>query len=149
MQLTQLEGWDALRRLADEQGFTLLTHGVDEYRAVVRAYRQVAQRLRDRGYGDIADRMADRAEVRQRKLLFRQMLGDVLAFRSSLHGDRHWRPWFLALLAGYGYHPGRSVFWYLATIAGFTSCSCRQHKAGFPLACLPRHSSRRCPGMRH
>ena len=27
--------------------------------------------------------------------------------------------WFLALLAGYGYHPGRSVFWYLATIVGF------------------------------
>jgi len=26
---------------------------------------------------------------------------------------------FLALLAGYGYHPGRSVLWYLATIAGF------------------------------
>jgi len=27
--------------------------------------------------------------------------------------------WSLALLAGYGYHPGRSVFWYLATIGGF------------------------------
>jgi hypothetical protein len=27
--------------------------------------------------------------------------------------------WFLALLAAYGYHPSRSVFWYLAVIFGF------------------------------
>jgi hypothetical protein len=26
----------------------------------------------------------------------------------------------LFLLAGYGYRPGRTLFWYLATIAGFT-----------------------------
>jgi hypothetical protein len=36
--------------------------------------------------------------------------GDILRWLFS---------WFLALLAGYGYHPERSVFWYLATIASF------------------------------
>jgi hypothetical protein len=28
--------------------------------------------------------------------------------------------WFLFVLAGYGYRPIRTLFWYLATIAGFT-----------------------------
>jgi hypothetical protein len=80
----------------------------------------VAQRLRDQGFSDVADRLSDRAQVLQRKLLFRLLLED---WRRPwrLPGDlvRWLFSWFLALLAGYGYHPGRSVFWYLATIAGF------------------------------
>jgi hypothetical protein len=55
-----------------------------------------------------------------RKLLFHQLLADL---------RRPWRVpgdllrWlfsgFLALLAGYGYHPGRTLLWYLAVISGF------------------------------
>jgi hypothetical protein len=119
VQLTQWEGWDAVRRLADEQGISWLSIA-DGHRYAVRAYRQVAQRLRDQGFSDVADRLSDRAQVRQRKLLFRVMLED---WRRPwrLPGDllRWLFSWFLALLAGYGYHPGRSVFWYLATIFGF------------------------------
>jgi hypothetical protein len=119
VQLTQLEGWDDLRRLADERGLSWRSNAFNHRRAV-RAYRQVAQRLRDQGYSDIADRLADRAQVLQRKLLFRLLLED---WRRPwrLPGDlvRWLFSWFLALLAGHGYHPGRSVFWYLVTIAGF------------------------------
>ena len=119
VQLTQLQGWDDLRRLADERGLTWRS-GTSVHRYAVRAYRQIAQRLRDQGFSDIADRLADRAQVLQRKLLFRVLLED---WRRPwrLPGDlvRWLFSWFLALLAGYGYHPGRSVCWYLATIAGF------------------------------
>ncbi len=119
VQLTQLDGWEDLRRLADERYLSWRIEA-DYHRDAVRAYRQVAQRLRDQGFSDIADRLSDRAQVLQRKLLFRLLLED---WRRPwrLPGDlvRWLFSWFLALLAGYGYHPGRSVFWYLATIAGF------------------------------
>src|SRR5258706_9535360 len=119
VELTQLDGWEDLRRLADERGVTWFSLA-DAHRAALRAYRQVAQRLRDQGYSDIADRLADRAQVLQRKLLFRLMLEDWYE-PWRLPGDlvRWFFSWFLALLAGYGYHPGRSVFWYLATIGCF------------------------------
>ena len=119
VQLTQLIGWEDLRRLADERdlGWREISY---THRNAVRAYRQVAQRLRDQGFSDIADRLADRSQVLQRKLLFRLMLEDW-RHPWRLPGDlvRWLFSWFLALLAGYGYHPGRSVFWYLATIVGF------------------------------
>jgi len=115
-QLTQLHGWDDLRRLADERGITWRSDAAG-HRDALRAYLQVAQRLREQGYSYVADR----AQVLQRKLLFRLLLAD---WRRPwrLPGDlvRWLFSWFLALLAGYGYHPGRSVFWYLATIASFT-----------------------------
>jgi hypothetical protein len=120
VRLTHLDGWDDLRRLADERGLSWRSDAGD-HRAAVRAYRQVAQRLRDQGYSDVADRLSDRAQVLQRKLLFRLLLAD---WRRpwQLPGDlvRWLFSWFLALLAGYGYHPGRSVFWYLTAIASFT-----------------------------
>src|SRR5690242_21470485 len=49
-----------------------------------------------------ADRLADRAQVLQRKLLVRLMLEDGLAFRHSVSADRLWRPWRL---------PGELVRW--------------------------------------
>jgi hypothetical protein len=120
VQLTQLGGWDDLRRLADEGGLSWRIDAV-AHRSAVRAYRQVAQRLRDQGFSDVADRLSDRAQVRQRKLFFRLLLEDWQR-PWRLPGDlvRWLFSWFLALLAGYGYHPGRSVFWYLTAIAGFT-----------------------------
>jgi len=125
VQLTQMEGWEALRRLGDERHLSWRSNA-GAHRDAVRAYRQVAQRLRDQGYSDIADRLTDRAQVLQRKLYFRLMLEDWDWRRPwrllRLPGDlvRWLFSGFLALLAGYGYHPGRSVFWYLATITGFT-----------------------------
>jgi hypothetical protein len=120
VQLTQLDGWDDLRRLADER-YLNLRSDADDHRAAVRAYRQMAQRLRDQGFSDVADRLSDRAQVLQRKLLFRLLLAD---WRRpwQFPGDlvRWLFSWFLALLAGYGYHPGRSIFWYLTAIASFT-----------------------------
>jgi uncharacterized protein YjbI with pentapeptide repeats len=121
VQLTQLKGWEAVHRLADERGLSWWRSNVGDYRDAVRAYRQMAPRLRDQGLSDIADRLSDRAQVLQRKQFFHQLLAD---WRRPwrLPGDllRWLFSWFLTLLAGYGYHPGRGVFWYLATIAGFT-----------------------------
>jgi hypothetical protein len=76
---------------------------------VVRAYRQVAARLRDQGMADAADRFAYRAQVRERGVLLRE-----------LRLPQYLGSWILAILAGYGYRPGRTLFWYLAVIAGFT-----------------------------
>lgn len=121
VQLTQLRGWGSLRRLADERDITwrrdALIHG-----NAVRAYRQVSQRLRNQGFTDVADRLSDRAQVLQRKLFFRQMLDDTSRpWRLPLDLGRWLFSWFLAVLAGYGYHPGRSVCWYLATVIGFAT----------------------------
>lgn len=118
--LTRLN-WNQVPTLGDEQRIDIRS-SVEAHEAAVRAYRQLAAQLRAQGMSEVADRFAERAQVRQRKLLFRQMLEDW---------RRPWRlpsdllrwlfSWFLALLAGYGFHPGRSVFWYLATIAGFAA----------------------------
>jgi hypothetical protein len=76
----------------------------------VRAYRQVAQRLRDQGMADEADRFAYRAQIRQRGVLLRTFRLPEYLFS-----------WFLALLAGYGYRPIRTVVVYLALVAGFAA----------------------------
>src|SRR5258707_5160472 len=62
VQLTQLAGWEDLRRLADERYLSWRIEA-DYHRDAVRAYRQVAQRLRDQGFSDIADRLSNRAQV--------------------------------------------------------------------------------------
>jgi hypothetical protein len=116
--LTQVP-WETLQRLGDEDRLGWRSSVADN-RNVVRAYRQVAAQLRAQGLSEEADRFAERAQIRKRKQTFREMLVD---WRRPwrLPGDllRWLFSWFLAILAGYGYHPGRSVFWYLATIAGF------------------------------
>src|SRR5262249_52855019 len=52
VQLTQMQGWEALGRLADERGVSWRSDA-DDHRRAVWAYRQVAQRLRDQGSSDI------------------------------------------------------------------------------------------------
>jgi len=74
----------------------------------VRAYRQLAAQLRAQGMNEVADRFLYRAQQLQRRVLLRQ--GRLGAWLFS---------WVLALLAGYGYRPGRTVFWYLATVVSF------------------------------
>ena len=74
----------------------------------MRANRQLAVALQGQGLNEEAARYAYRAQRLQRVVLRRQRkLGQYLF------------SWFLDLLVGYGYRPGRTVFWYLAVIFGF------------------------------
>jgi hypothetical protein len=93
--------WERLRRLGEE-------HGLGYQGLAVRAYRQVATQLRAQGMAEVADRFAYRAQLRQRGVLL-----------YSFQLPQYLFSWVLALLAGYGYRPGRTLFWYLVTIAGF------------------------------
>jgi uncharacterized protein YjbI with pentapeptide repeats len=84
------------------------TTRLEEYRTAVRANRQLAVALQGQGLNEEAARFAYRAQRLQRVVLRRQRkLGQYLF---SL---------FLDLLVGYGYRPGRTLFWYLAIIFGF------------------------------
>jgi len=78
--------------------------------AVVRAYRQLAAALREQGMADEADRFAYRALVCQRGVLLRRLRLPHYLFS-----------WFLWLIAGYGYRPLRTAFWYVAPVATFAT----------------------------
>jgi hypothetical protein len=118
--LTQI-AWSTVPTLGDEQGVEGCAP-LGQYAAAVRAYRQVATQLRAQGLSEEANRFAERAHVRRRKHTFRQLRAD---WRRPwrLPGDllRWLCSWFLAVLTGYGYHLGRSVLWYLASVAGFAA----------------------------
>jgi hypothetical protein len=106
--------WGHIRRLGDERDATPFLSGDGflsplSHQDVVRAYRQVATRLRAQGMAEDADRFAYRAQIRQRGVLWRS--GRLPQWLFS---------WALYLLAGYGYRPSRTLFWYLAVIAAFT-----------------------------
>ena len=81
---------------------------LEEYRTAVRANRQLAVALQAEGLNEEAARFAYRAQRLQRVVLRRQRKLGKYLFSS-----------FLDLLVGYGYRPGRSIFWYLAVIFGF------------------------------
>lgn len=81
---------------------------LEEFRRAVRANRQLAVALQSQGLNEEAARFAYRAQLCQRIVLrYQKKFGQYLF---SL---------FLYFLAGYGYRPGRSVIWYLATILVF------------------------------
>ena len=82
---------------------------LEEYRTAVRANRQLAVALQGEGLNEEAARYAYRAQRLQRVVLRRQ----------RKHGQ-YLFSWFLDLLVGYGYRPGRTLFWYLAIIFGFS-----------------------------
>jgi len=82
---------------------------LEEYRTAVRANRQLAVALQGEGLNEEAARYAYRAQRLQRVVLrLQRKLGQYLF------------SWFLDLLVGYGYRPGRTLFWYLAIIFGFS-----------------------------
>ena len=99
--------WEQVQRLGNER-YASFTDGADDHRAVVRAYRQLAVQLRSQGMTDEADRFSYRAQIRQRGVLLRTFQLPQYLFS-----------WLLYILAGYGYRPGRTLFWYVATIAVF------------------------------
>lgn len=85
-----------------------MTIRLEEYQAAVRANRQLTATLRDQGIHEEANRFAYRAHILHRRVLWWQQ--KPLAFFFS---------WFLYLLAGYGYRPGRSIISYLLVIGIF------------------------------
>lgn len=111
--------WRQVKRLGDERA----ARGRDASeggRAALRAYRQVAAQLRALGMVEEADRFTYRAFAFQRGTLLRS--GRLLQYLFS---------WFLALLTGYGYHPGRALFWYLAIVGGFALAYLQLTTGGF------------------
>ena len=101
--------YQARRREKENGGAKDSTTRFEEYRTAVRANRQLAVALRREGLNEEAARYAHRAQRLQRVVLRRQRKPGQYLFS-----------WFLDLLVGYGYRPGRTIFWYLAVIVGFT-----------------------------
>jgi len=113
---------------------------LEDYQAAVRANRQLANALRTQGMNEEAIPFAYRAQILQRKVYWRQVRWEQVG---SLETDTPqkglrqsakdlWRrirsfasyafSWFLDILAGYGYKPGRSLFIYILMIAVFATC---------------------------
>jgi len=113
---------------------------LDDHQTAVRAYRQLANAMRAQGMSEEAIPFAYRAQILQRKVYLRQVRwGQVglLETDTPQKGLRQsakdlWRrfrsfgayafSWFLDILAGYGYKPGRSLFIYILMIAVFATC---------------------------
>jgi uncharacterized protein YjbI with pentapeptide repeats len=109
--------WSGVKMLGDEcQARQKTQNGkvkerriqLEEYERAVRANRQLAVALQMQGLNEDAARFAYRAQKLQR----------VVSRRQRKFGQ-YFFSIFLDLLAGYGYRPGRSVFWYLVIIFGF------------------------------
>jgi hypothetical protein len=107
--------WEHLTRLGEEQRAKRSSDEsrpvrIRRYSAAVRAYRQMATALRAQGLNEDADRFAYRAQKLQ---------------ATVLRLKRQWLRWLgsslLDLVAGYGYHPLRSVATYLLVVLGFTA----------------------------
>ena len=100
--------WSGLRRLGDERGNRWWGRSRTRSEQAARANIQLAKKLRDAGLNEEADRFAYRAQVCQRGVHL--LRGRILRWLFS---------WFLFVIAGYGYRPLRTLFWYLAVIGGF------------------------------
>jgi uncharacterized protein YjbI with pentapeptide repeats len=142
--------WRRVMPLGDEMHALLYEKGanrveenrplIEVYQRAVRAYRQLANAMRAQGMNEEAIPFAYRAQMLQRKVLWRQVLwgqqSPSLADPSMGETSRTLRDllqrfrnlgayifsWFLDVLAGYGYKPGRSLGLYLVMIAGFSAC---------------------------
>ncbi len=102
--------WSRMRRLGDERSKRRWWRTREESERATRANTQLAKQLRDAGLNDDADRFAYRAQVCQRGVhLLRLRFGRWLF------------SWLLFVVAGYGYRPLRTLFWYLAVIFGFAA----------------------------
>ena len=81
-----------------------------DYKAAVRAYRQLSVELRNQGLNEDAARFAYRAQLMQR-----------VVFRLQRKIGQYLFSLFLDLLAGYGYKPWRSFVAYLLVIVAFAT----------------------------
>lgn len=101
--------WTSIQTLGDEQKARQRKPALPyRYRAAARANRQLSLALRDQGLVEEADRFAYRAQLLQR-----------VVWRQQRKWLKYLFSWFLYLLAGYGYRPGRSLIAYLLLILGF------------------------------
>jgi uncharacterized protein YjbI with pentapeptide repeats len=93
-----------------------------DYQKAVRANRQLAVALQEQGLNEEAARFAYRAQLLQ-KTVFRLQIGRAKNNpKLRLQSLRAWLfSWFLFLIAGYGYKPGRSFLAYLLVISGFAT----------------------------
>src|SRR5258708_1870527 len=111
--------WSLVNRLGDESK-ARQQHRLSDYFAAVRANRQLSIVLRDQGLNEDAARFAYRAQVLQKTVFRLQMLQSSISLRQRLRSLGAWLfSWFLFLLAGYGYKPGRSFLAYLLVIGTF------------------------------
>src|SRR5205807_2093934 len=81
---------------------------LSEFKEAARANHQLANALQQQGISEEASRFSYRAQKLQRVVLLHQRNFGQYLFSG-----------FLDFLAGYGYRPGRSIFWYLAVTFGF------------------------------
>jgi uncharacterized protein YjbI with pentapeptide repeats len=100
--------WSGLRRLGDERGERWWWRDRYEAETATRANIQFSKQLDNAGLKDDSDRFAYRAQVCQRAVHLRR-------FRLG----RWLFSWLLFIIAGYGYRPLRTLFWYLAVIGAF------------------------------
>ncbi len=115
--------WEAVTMLGDERR-ARQTSWLYNYRGAVRAYRQLATALQEQGLNEEAVPFAYRAQVLQRRVLWRQMLqlrrqGRKGIGRLARKMIDYLFSWLLDLCAGYGYKPLRALFAYLLVIAAF------------------------------
>jgi hypothetical protein len=93
---------------------------IDEVRTAVRVNRQFAVALQEQGLNEDGTRFAYRAQILQRTVFRLQMLQSSISLKKRLQSLGAWLfSWFLFLLAGYGYKPGRSFLAYLLVISTF------------------------------
>jgi uncharacterized protein YjbI with pentapeptide repeats len=93
---------------------------LSEYESAVRANRQFTVALQTQGLNEYASHFAYRAQVLQRRVFWFQMLQSEAKLRQRGRALGAWLfSWFLFLLAGYGYKPGRSFLAYLLMIGTF------------------------------
>ena len=142
--------WTRIARLGDENKAHQLKTGqgivkdrakqLEDFRAAVRATRQLANAMRAQSMNEEAIPFAYRAQVLQRKVLWRQVLwgDDELPRQRTPQREARqrirgiWRrfrklvaltfSYFLDAIAGYGYRPGRTAFIYLVVLAAFAVC---------------------------
>lgn len=144
--------WAAMKRLGDEyrarqreieRGTRTIREKrrrLEDYLAAVRANRQLANTMRAQGMNEEAVRFAYRAQALQREVFWREVKwgrvealpGDMLPERLQPAVQDYWFrvrrlgayffSYFLDILAGYGYRPGRSVLIYLLMIFTFATC---------------------------
>jgi uncharacterized protein YjbI with pentapeptide repeats len=123
--------WRSINQLGDEH-LAYQNNKIDDFRTALRANRQLAVALQAQGINEDAARFAYRANMLQKRVYRLEMLQQnnnftqrLLLFLSYLFS------WFLFLIAGYGYRPGRTLLWYLLVICGFAVAYSRA--GGLPL----------------
>jgi len=95
---------------------------LEGYEVAVRANRQLVVALQAQGLNEDAARFAYRAQVLQRVVLRLQGFQPQVSLWQRVRSlSSYIFSLFLDLLAGYGYQPAKTLFWYLFVIGCFTT----------------------------